>query len=213
MPVRHPRNWGGNIIGSFPSLKRGQPVPYESTIERDLLFFLEYDPTVLLYEMQPLTITITDEDGTTHRYTPDVQIIRTTGRELVECKPAALLDRSDAQRQITIGQAWAEVNDHDFVVVTDKDLRTGPRLANLKLLWRYARLAAPYTVLVRCRDVLAAYPNGLPFATLHALLDSTTLSQTLPPYLYSLLFHHVLIADLDQPLTAHSPIRLASFPV
>ena len=34
---------GGAIQGTFPGLKSGRPVRYTSTVERDLLFVLEYE--------------------------------------------------------------------------------------------------------------------------------------------------------------------------
>ena len=49
MPVRKVSNRGGNITGSFPSQIKGEKVKYESTIERDLVFFFKFDPTVLTY--------------------------------------------------------------------------------------------------------------------------------------------------------------------
>jgi hypothetical protein len=209
MPVRRVSNRGGNIIGSFPSLKNGHPVPYESTIERDLLYFLEYDRTVRHYTMQPLVITGVDAAGTPHTYTPDALIERTSGRTLVECKPAAKRDDPHTQQQLALGQHWADANTCDFVLITDTDLRTGHRLANLKLLWRYARLSVPQAVTERCMRLLSAAPAGIPFQALVAALDGVAPPLTLAPCLYALLFQHVLAADLDLPLSPASPIRSA----
>lgn len=210
MPVRRVSNRGGNIIGSFPSLKNGQPVPYESTIERDLLYFLEYDPAVRHYAMQPLVIKGTDAEGMPHTYTPDVLVERTNGRILVECKPAARQEHPHTQQQLTLGQAWADANGCDFVLVTDADLRTGHRLANLKLLWRYARLAVPQAVTVRCLRTLAHKSDGMTFTDLVVALEGIGPAHLLPPCLYALLFQHVLTADLDLPLSPASCIRYAA---
>jgi TnsA endonuclease N terminal len=209
MPVRRVSNWGGNIIGAFPSLKNGCLVKYESTIERDFLFFLEYEYTVQRYEMQPLVISEIGPDGKSHRYTPDVLVERTSGRTLVECKPAALIDEDRTKRQIALGQMWADSNNCDFVVITDKDLRTGFRLANLKYLWRYARLAVPYAVLERCLNALHRQPEGMTWEVLLTHLDGTAPSLMLPPSLAHLLFRHVLTTDLDRPLSPASVIILA----
>ncbi len=209
MPVRRVSNWAGNIIGSFPSLKNGHPVPYESTIERDLLFFLEYDPAVLRYEMQPFVIAGTDAEGKPQQYTPDVLVERASGKALVECKPAALVDEARAQRQIALGHQWAAANAHEFVVITDADLRTGPRLANLKLLWRYARLAVPHPVTERCLAVLQHHPSGLTWTQLLGQLDGCVPALTLPPSLFHLLFRHVLQADLNTALGPESVVTLA----
>ncbi len=74
MPVRLIKKSGVSVVGSFPSLKLDDLVRYESPLERDFLYFLEYDPQVLSYEMQPMTITMTLSDGQSHRYTPDCRV-------------------------------------------------------------------------------------------------------------------------------------------
>jgi hypothetical protein len=220
MAVRKVRNGGGNIIGTFPSLKMKQQIPYESTIERDLLYFLEYDLSVKCYQAQPFEITGSSADGTVHRYTPDFQITRTDGMELVECKPAAALHKAHTQQQLVLGQAWAKANRHDFVVITDADLRAGHRLANLKLLWRYSRLVVPPHLTALGIDLLITQPDGLAFQVLAAHLASTAPIAQTPntsntqaallqaPYLYSLLFQHVLYTNLEQPLSPNSRLWL-----
>jgi hypothetical protein len=208
MGVRQVKSSGGNVIGMFPSLKMNEQIPYESTLGRDLLFFLEYDSTVVHYYAQPFAITGSSADGATHTYIPDFQVIRTSVKELVECKPAALLARPHTQQQLSLGQVWAEANDHAFVVITDADLRTGHRLANLKLLWRYSRLRVPPLFIERCRSILIAQPDGLSLEVLSAALSNTSPSFELLPYLYCLLFAHVLLTDLTQPLSLKTCVQL-----
>jgi hypothetical protein len=208
MPVRRVSNWGGNIIGSFPSLKNGHPVMYESTIERDFLYVLEYDTSVLRYEMQPLVITGINASGKKERYVPDILVEQTWGKTLVECKPAALIQEARSQRQLRLGREWAETEGCDFVVVTDTELRTGHQLANLRLFWRYARLVVPHPVIERCLTILHAYPDGILWAELLLRLDGSTPTLMLPPCLYSLLFHHVLTTNIQAPLSSESVILL-----
>jgi hypothetical protein len=56
MPVRKVHNRGENIIGKFPSLKMKRMVSFESTIERDYLYLLDYEADITHFEEQPLTI-------------------------------------------------------------------------------------------------------------------------------------------------------------
>ena len=109
MGVRQVKSSGGNVIGTFPSLKMREQIPYESTIER---------------------------------------------------KPTAHLNEAHSQQQLALGQAWANANQQLFVVITDTDLRTGHRLANLKLLWRYSRLCVPPSITSRCRSILIAQADA-----------------------------------------------------
>ena len=204
MTVRQVRHHGGNIIGVFPSLKVGRGMPYESTIERDLLFFLEFSPTVQTYAMQPLTIQGVDADGKPRSYTPDVLVTSTTGKTLIECKPAALSSHPHTRQQVTLGEAWAAENQCAFLLVTDVELRTGPKLANLRLLWRYARWPVAQKPIALCRDLLLKHPAGLPFAELAAHIAPHVPSGSAPAHIYALLFRSVLSADLSLPLTPAS---------
>jgi hypothetical protein len=208
MGVRRMKNSGGNVIGTFPSLKMREQIPYESSIERDLLFFLEYDASVARYQAQPFAINGSSADGTAHTYIPDFQVIRTDSKEIVECKPSAHLHKAHAQQQLALGQAWADANQHLFVLITDTDLRTGPRLANLKLLWRYSRLCVPSPITSRCRSILIAQPDGLSLEALAAALSDTSSSFELLPYLYRLVFEHILHTDLTQPLSLRTCVQL-----
>jgi hypothetical protein len=56
MPVKKVSNRGGNIIGRFPSLKLGRMVDFESLIERDFIYVLDFEPDVESFSEQPLTI-------------------------------------------------------------------------------------------------------------------------------------------------------------
>jgi hypothetical protein len=206
MPVRKVSNRGGNIIGSFPPQIKGEKVKYESTIERDLIYFFKFDPTVITYHAQPMVITSTDTEENTHRYTPDFLVVRTDRKEIIECKPEALLDNSHTLQQIAIGQEWATNNDHDFAIVTDTNLRSGHTLANLKLLWRYSRLAVPTATLARSIDYMEKRREGISFQDLAMYLSTLAPQEAREPFMqapliFSMLFRHILRAELTEPIT------------
>lgn len=215
MPVRKVSNRGGNVIGSFPSLIKGEKIMYESTIERDIVFHFKFDPTVLTYYAQPMVITGTDTEGKVHTYTPDFLVVRTDRKEIVECKPEALLDHPHTQQQIRIGEKWAEANNHDFVIVTDTDLRKDQTLANLKLFFRYCRVAVPTAMLASCIAYLKTQPEGITFEDVTHFLssqgDSPEMQQPYrqAPFIYSMLFHHILQADLTKLISSASILRLS----
>lgn len=188
---------GGAIQGSFPSLKMGRSIPYTSTLERDLLFVLEYETQVLQYQEQPFVVAAQVE-GRERCYTPDYALWTKSGQTLVECKPAAQLSDPHTQQQITVGTRWASVHDWHFEVVTDVTLRAGSYLTNLKLLWRYSRLRVTPAARVSLLDRLVAV-DSLPLSQL------ATTPEDLPPVLH-LLFHHALHADLTQPLSGQSRV-------
>lgn len=211
---RRANNWG-SVHGVFASLKNPVGQIFHSTIERDLIYTLEADPWVVTYYAQPFTIELILEDGKPHKYTPDYLIIyRDDTKKLVECKPATRLDRKYTKQQIKIGQTWCQLHGYQFEVVTDADLRSGTYLANVKLLWRFARCPVTATLLESCIGYLAAYPNGVPLQFLAAHLAHVDPENTsdnplqYSRYIYRLLFDHVIEADLHQRLTPRSLVRL-----
>ena len=212
MPVRKVSNRGGNIIGSFPPQIKGEKVRYESTIERDLVFFFKFDPTVMTYHAQPMVITGTDAEGNSHTYTPDFLVVRTNSKEIIECKPEALLNSSHAQQQIVIGSEWAANNNHDFAIVTDTNLHSGHTLENLKILWRYSRQTVPTATLARCIDYVEKHSEGVSFQDL-ALYLSTLATQAAQqpfmqaPLIYNMLFRHILSVELTVPFTPATLLR------
>ena len=187
---------GGAIVGSFPSLKLGRSVRYTSSLERDVLFVLEYERAVLRYQEQPFQIEMILTDQKSHRYTPDYAIWMAESRVLVECKPLERLTESHSQQQIQIGSQWSAEHDWHFMVVTDADLRADNRLENLKLLWRYSRLPVAekdcYAWQARCQQAMS-------------VLELAQTHDRVPMVMY-LLFHHYLQTDLSQTLTVQSQV-------
>lgn len=214
MAARTVKKSYNSIVGHFPSLKLGRMVNYSSTIELDLLYLLEFDREVTSYAEQPFTIELELADGKLRRYTPDFQVLRQSAFPLlVECKPAARLGDEHTLQQVEIGRKWAAANNHDFQLVSDNELRAGSRLANLKLLWRYSRLAVQPVVVEACCTLLV----GTAPLTIAALAEqvSESLAPTQPVYslmptIYHLLWKQVLAADLTTPLTGHTLVLLAS---
>lgn len=216
MPVRKLGNRSGNIRGSFPTLIKGEKVMYQSTIERDYVFFLKFDPSVLTYRAQPMIITGIDTEGNAHSYIPDFQVVRADRKEIVECKPEELLDHPHTRQQIHIGEAWADSNNHHFVIVTDTDLRKDYTLSNLKLLWRYCRTSVSTAMLAICIAHLKAQPKGIAFEDfarfLASIADFPELQQPYrqAPFIYGMLFQHILQTDLTKPISPATILWLSS---
>lgn len=210
MPVRVIKKSGASIVGSFPSFKLGTSVRYESTLERDLLYHLEFDQNVLWYEMQPFTIRKTMIDGRLRKYTPDCQITHSDfGNAILECKAEGLLLKESTLQQLQIGSNWADENEHEFFLATETALRTKPRLENLKILYRYHRLTIPYNIVEKCLEILNASTCG---QSLNSLLNQITDHKPwrIKPFIWSLIFHHHISIDLDQPLTDKSLLYAVS---
>jgi hypothetical protein len=139
MPVRKVSNHGKNIIGYFPSIKMGRMVAFESTIERDLIYDLDFSPHVVAFHEQPLEIHYW-KNRKRRKYIPDFQVHFISGNcSLMECKPLALVNSEENKEKFEIAQVWASDQGWEFEVVTDASLREGFWLENIKFLTQFAR--------------------------------------------------------------------------
>jgi hypothetical protein len=207
MPVRRVANFGRNVIGHFPSLKMGQMVPFESLLEQDYLYWLDYALEVERFEAQPLQMEYQHE-GRTYRYTPDFQLVQAGRSVLVECKPDRLTDQAANQRKFKAAGDWCRQRDWEFRLVTDRQLRAGFGLQNIKLLTRYAR--HPVDPGLQSRIYLELSVARAPL-TLGQLIDVVARTEPSPVMssLLAMLFRHELAADLrEAPLSKQTIIRL-----
>ena len=90
-PARQVRHIKSNFIGSFASLKMGRMVNYESLLERDLIYLLDFESSVINFEEQPLSIQI-NSGGRRQSYTPDFHIVTPNSTSLIEVKPERFVD-------------------------------------------------------------------------------------------------------------------------
>jgi hypothetical protein len=205
MPVRKVHNRGNNIIGQFPSLKM-KLIAFESTIERDYIFLLDYEAEVTHFEEQPLTIEY-EHEGKRHGYTPDFHLVWAGQNILVDCKLVDLVDTADNRPKFAAASVYCTQRGWHFSVVTDRDIRSGFRLSNVKLLTRYAGYAV--------RPEL----KGRILALLHSTTSPLTVSQvqaatSLPPAtifvaLMQMAYNHQIAMPLnDAPISAHSAVSL-----
>lgn len=207
MPVRSVHHGHRNIIGHFPSLKLRRMVAFESLLERDYLYLLDFEPDVLTFEEQPLTITF-QRSTTTHSYTPDFLLQRRSHPLLVECKPTVFVDTTENQAKFAAARAWCLEQGYSFQVVTDIELRTAYRLENVKFLTRFARQVVPPQLAARIYQSLAIAQHTLTIADLAHMLDPQH-PYTVLPTLFALAFHHQVVIPLDDmPLSADVSIQL-----
>src|SRR5713101_7989933 len=95
------------LNGLFPSLKTGRMVWFESFLERDFIYWLEFEPSVVTFAEQPFTLEYAHL-GKTRRYTPDFHVRYATRPErdvLVECKPTTFVETEENQLKFRAARA------------------------------------------------------------------------------------------------------------
>lgn len=195
MPVRKVSNRGGNIIGYFPSITMRRMIAFESTIERDEVCIIDFDPEVQEFEEQPLSIPYTYKKRAV-TYTPDFCVNRLGKRILVECKPVTLMTTEDNQRKFEVARAWCKESGYEFEVVTDEQIRSGFRLNNIKRLTQCARHHVGPQTKSRIYSIL--YAAQSPMKVIE-LAREITLSNPLSALssIFHLAYHHEISISLE----------------
>ncbi len=207
MPVRNVSNRGGNVIGKFPSFKMQRMIAFESLLERDFIYLLDYDATVTWFEEQPLTIEYQHEGKLLH-YTPDFHLIEHGQQVLVECKPDHFVNTTDNQRKFAVAQAWCQACDWQFRIVTDAEVRAGYRLHNVKLLTAYARQRLDPVLRCQLYAILQSMPSATPIQDLARTLRPTG-PEAVTAGLLHLAYHGVVDLPLDgAPITPNTAVAI-----
>jgi len=205
MRVRKFTNRGSTtkVIGKFPSLKTGKTVWWESQIERDFIYMVEFDSDVVTYREQPLHINYT-LNGKRHIYTPDFLVERSDERQIVEVKPATEAGKPEYVMLFRSLIPIIREEGYRFVVVTDRVIRTQPRLDNIKFLWRYSRVLLYPQHFIYCRELILK-GRKVQLADAFAFFESKGATRAI---VYGLLYRGALEVDLMQPINANMLVSL-----
>lgn len=209
MPVRNVSNRGRrNVIGYFPSLKMHRMVQFESTLERDLIYLLDFAPQVAEFEEQPLKLEY-EYEGKILTYTPDFQVkFRNDQRSLLECKPACFVGHEENQRKFKAAQAWCWGKGWRFQVITDEQLRQGYQIENIKLLTQHARHEVKAEAKGRIFAFLAYATQPLTISDVMLGVNPANPATVIMPILH-MAYHHELHLPLKEaPITPQSSISL-----
>jgi hypothetical protein len=180
-------------------------ISFESLLERDYLYWLDYAPDIEWFEAQPLQIDYQHESRSCH-YIPDFHLVQAGRHVLVECKPDQFASQTQNHPKFKAACDWCRQQDWDFLLVTDQQLRAGFGLQNVKLLTRYARYPVDPGLQSQVYQELYAAQAPLPLAHLVNALAPEE-STTVTPSLLAMLFRHDLAADLaEAPLSQQTLI-------
>jgi hypothetical protein len=205
MSVRRPSNRDGKrYIGKFPSFRLNRTIWFESLLERDFLYLLEYDHLdVEYFESQPCRIHYRRE-GRKRRYTPDFLVVRKGGRQIVEVKPEEKALEERNREIFRIAAAACARQGYEFRVVTDAEIRIEPRLENVKILLRYQRTE----VLPQHQILSDEFFAGRREATLGEFMDFFASKGFGKQIVYSLIRWGVVRINLDETIRLGSRVFL-----
>jgi hypothetical protein len=207
MRSRTPRNTGTlKNIGKFPSLKNKSTVWFESHLERDFIYLLEFDKDVIKYEEQPFKVNYF-LDGKKRFYTPDFFVKRQHKNQIVEIKPQSKIENAEFIHFSNQMTGFFAKKGYEYLVITDSTIRLQPKLSNIKLLWRYSPMSITTKHQVLTQELFSDSSRIL-FSDFCSFLNQAKEQKEL---IYSLLFHGYLITDIEQPITANSVLSIGDF--
>lgn len=205
MPVRKITNAGGmKLVSKFPSVKLGKVVRCESPLERDYVYLLEYGKAQF-YEEQPLRIRYYLNDER-RRYTPDFLVQVDDKKMLVEVKPEHVASQDKYQTLFGIISQICRQEGYVFIVVTEKMIRVQPRLNNIKILYRCAKVP----LLTKYQLEYYAFlkeQSGISIKALANFLGARNIEDPLS-VVYALMYWGFLEFDLASPITLTSVVSL-----
>lgn len=210
MPVRRiPKNYR-NVTGIAAHRKSEGQAMYESTLERDFLSLLAFDPRVTSFEVQPVQIQWLDAQGKPHRYTPDVLVSYTEPQKsvLYEVKYRSELREHWPNLRVKFKAAYhfARSRGWRFKLITDVEIKT-PYLENVKFLLPIMRQSIPdMDIQKRMLDQLNAMQAATPAMLINRLSENQWEQAGLLSVLWYLLGRGQVGCNLQCKLTMDSPI-------
>lgn len=127
-----------SLSGRITSVKNNDLVCFESSLERDFIYLMDYNLDVKKYFEQPLKIDYVINGGNRY-YVPDFLVEYHDGsKELFEVKYVVDLENNsgNCKEKIEIGKEFAKFNDIQFKVITEKEIRR-EELFNAKFLHQF----------------------------------------------------------------------------
>ena len=192
-------------VGNFSSCKMGTSIWYNSLLQKDFMYWLEFDPDVLSYATSADTVSYYS-NGKQKTYAPGFQVVRCDKKQIIEVKFKKIIE-SDKYRQLyPILLNFYTDTEWKFVVLTESEVQTEPILSNIKLLYRYARENFRIDEYEDCIEIVTSLvPASL--AGIGQALDDRQVRRNV---LFKLLFLSLIEIDLKQEINATSTIAAVS---
>jgi hypothetical protein len=204
------------MTGMVASRKNDRMTGFESSLERDFLLILDFDRRVERYEEQPVIIEYISSEGRSRTYTPDVLVYYL--QDLTGCDMSPLLcevkyredlfaNWKEIKPKIRAGRSYARAKGWRFKIITEREVRT-PYLDNVRFLRQYRRIEANDVDTRLLLDTLREVRETDPESVLAAIHQDKVRRAELLPTLWFLLTDGQIEADLTQPLTMRTRIRV-----
>lgn len=170
-------------------------IQWESLLERDYIYLLEFDPNVKYYEAQSVEIKYLYQ-GKEYTYYPDFKVTTVDDFvEIVEVKPFKFLNKEENLRKFEAGRIYCEQKKWEYLVVTEENIRVGHIQENLRKLFYIDYDYIQQSFLQKILEVI----NNVETIQLGSLVEEFTDSidkSVMYANIFYLIINHKLYTDL-----------------
>ncbi len=215
MPTRVINSSKTSNTGKISSSKNNLFRMYESSLEKDLMYILEFDCNVKDFEEQPVTIEYQSPEGLIRKYTPDFLVrYRNHSLKSAAMKPTLIEVKyqEDLKRNFQFLKPkfdaavdYAEKNDMVFKVLTEAEIRTEYQL-NAKFLVKYISAHVDLDKLDHLLNMMNDYQRSTPEEIILASAASRNMQGYYLYTLWHLIANGFIKCDLNRRLTMKSVI-------
>lgn len=207
MSVRKVHSNGRTVVGYIHSKKCSHVIQFESYLEKEFLFLLQFDSNVISIGDQPVKIAYVKK-GEDHEYTPDFLVKYSNGMKVFfEVKYTSDLEKNSRKyaAQFKAAKHYAVSEGALFRIITDKEIRTQyKRNVDFLITFRNstADLNLQHNLLASIRE------NGKAnfWEVVKSITDDPEKIKTLIRPFWIMLWNHVITANLFEPLTLESKV-------
>lgn len=210
MSVRKVHSNGKTIVGYINSSKSPHVIQFESYLEKQFLFLLQYDSNVVSIGDQPVKIKYSKK-GNDHFYTPDFRVKYKNGIEvLFEVKYQSDLEKNSRKyaAQFKAARRHAASEGSLFRIITDKEIN-GQYKKNVDFLITFRNSSADFDLQNKMLSIIREKGTTNFMEVMKAITGDPTLQRALIRPFWVLLWNHVITANLFEPLTLNSKVWLA----
>lgn len=175
---------------------------FESYLENAFFNQYEFDPSIVVIESQPLSISYYFK-GKKRFYTPDIGLVQCSDNgqkeKFKEVKhSSAMEDKTTRNKYKRIRRVFKRLG-YEFEVVTEKNLKSEQALRNLEIIYKSVGNITSNSPLID--DALSLIPSQ---TTLGEATTALKALQIDPCVLYYLLYKQLYQFDLNQPLRSYT---------
>lgn len=215
-PVRKLKPNNRSLTG-WVSCRDGRSVPFESSLERDLIIVLDFNLNTESIHAQPFTIDYVNDEGRNRFYTPDFLAIKNRLDNSADALVYEVKYREDLREnwrkyksRFKAARRYCRCEGMSFCLVTEREIRT-PLVQTATFLRRYRTYQADEATeieLIRGMKVFDKLEGCTPNSLLQASYAYQPNRAKAIAHLWRLMDSRRILFEEDVPLTMNSNIWL-----